>query len=328
MVPLLVATTLIWGSAFTAIKKAVAVLSPLDLAVLRFVLSSLLFAGLLLTLTRRGARFPRYTPVQWAWLALAGFLGVAAYHVSLNTGEDLLTRTSSEDVAAILAAFLIALVPLFTLLLAPLFVRERFNPRRLGGILVALVGTGFLVFWGRGVPIEPDALAGALVVLAAPLSWALYTLTIKRHFQGEDPLVLTSWAMICGTLFLVPLASDHFVADLGKLGPELWAWVLLLSAGATVFGNWAWNYALSHWEASRVGTFAYLVPLFGLLVARTQAGERITWQILVGGGLVLAGLWWANAVGSRPPRPSAATPRAGPPPRPRKRAPAPPRPGP
>lgn len=312
---LLVLTTLVWGSAFTAIKKVVEVLHPIDLAFVRFALAGLLFVALLAERRRRGHALPALTPREWAVVALLGFFGVVGYHVALNGGEALLSATASEDVAAILSGFLISLNPLFTLFLAPAFLPERIGGRRAAGALVALVGASILILWGRGTLIGADALWGAVLVLVAPFSWALYTLLMKRLVRGYDPLDLTAYSMIAGTLLLLPFVSGRLWTDLGRLDAPLWGWLLVLAIGATFLGYLAWNYALSHWEAGRVSVFVYLVPLFGLTVATLQARERVTPQILVGGALVLFGVWWANRSATRAPgRPGATTPGAGAPP--------------
>lgn len=308
----LLATTLIWGSAPTAIKKLVAVLDPVDLAFARFAISAVFFALLLVIQARRPAPLPVLTGREWGWVVLMGFLGVVGYHVALNGGEQLLASTTSEDVTAILAGFLISLNPLFTLLQAPAFTSERLGGRRTWGVLTALAGTAFLILWGRGVLIGPDALAGALLVLAAPYSWSVYTLVFKRYVRGHDPLAITAYVMIAGTLLLTPLVSPHFLADLNRMTPALWAWLLVLSLGATVGGYITWNYAVHHWDASRVSTFVYLVPLFSLAFAILQAHERLTLNIALGGTLIILGVWWANSSARATRAGRAATPQGDP----------------
>lgn len=299
----LVLVTLVWGSAFTAIKVVVRVLNPVDLALVRFAVAAVGFAGLLLFLARRGTRVVGFPPRLWLTMAALGLLGVVAYHVSLNVGEERLTRTASQDTAAILSGFLISTNSLFTLLVASLVTSERWGGRRTGGILVALLGTALLVLWGRGDLVDGRSLVGILVVLLAPLSWALYTVLSKRVYGQIHPLVLTSWAMIFGTLFLLPWGTSHLGADLRTLEPSHWAWILVLSVGATFGGYLVWGMALRYWDATRVSSFVYLVPLFGVLVATLFEGEHLTPQIALGGALILAGLAMANTVGRVPTRP-------------------------
>lgn len=291
----LVLTTLVWGSAFTAIKVVVRVLHPVDLAIVRFLLASLGFLVVLLVLRRRGAATLRFSRRQWGGFALLGLTGIVGYHVALNVGEDWLTQTASEDTAAILSAFLISTNSLFTMLLSPWVTRERLGARRIVGIFISLAGTALLVLWGRGTLVDRASLVGILIVLAAPLSWAIYSVVAKRVLRRLSPFVVSAWATLLGTLFLLPLASRGIVDDLVRLTPVHWLWILLLSAGATFFGYLVWAYALHAWDASRVSTFVYLVPLFGVLVATLVEGERLTPQIAAGGGLILVGLYAANS---------------------------------
>ncbi len=301
----LVGTALVWGSAFTAIKDVVRVYGPVDLAILRFVVACVGFAAILVVLRVRGVPVATFTIRQWALLLVLGAFGVGGYHVALNTGEQLLTETRSEDTAAILSGFLISTNSLFTVLLAPWVVGERLGSRRVLGVLVALVGAGILVLWGQGDLVDRDSLVGILVVLVAPLSWAVYTVIAKRFIRGFHPLVLTSWAMIAGTALLLPFATPSTVEGLGRLQAAHWGWILLLALGATVGGYVVWTLALQQWDASRVSTFVYLVPLFGVVAATLIEHERITLEIALGGALILAGVYAANSA-ARPARPEPA----------------------
>lgn len=320
----LLATILVWGTAFTGIKVLVQYLPPADVAVLRFFFGAIPFLGLWAA-RRRAWRRRRPMDARGALRILVlGALAVPAYHVALNWGEQILTTTASHDVAAGVSALLVATTPGFTFVLAVPALGERATLRRVAGLLVALLGVALLVFWGRGVPAEPAAIRGGLIVLLAPVSWAVYSILIKKELERLGPVELTTYSLLAGTALLAPFSLRGIWTAAPTLPLEAWVWAVWLGVAATFGGYVVWNVALQHWDATRVSTFVYLAPLAAVGWAVVLVDERVTWAMAFGGALILVGVWLAS--GRRGGTTSG--PTTGPPPPPATRTPAPPKPGP
>lgn len=310
----LLATILVWGSAFTGIKVLVQYMDPAEVAVFRFLFGAVPFLGLWIA-KRRAWRRPRPMGARGALRILfLGALAVPAYHVTLNWGEQMLTTTASHDVAAGVSALLVATTPGLTFLLAVPALGERATPRRFAGLLVALVGVALLVLWGRGVPTEPAAIRGGLVVLLAPASWAVYSILIKKELRNLGPLELTTYSLLAGTVLLAPFSLRGIWDAAPNLPLEAWVWGVWLGVAATFGGYVVWNVALQHWDATRVSTFVYLAPLAAVAWAVLLVDERVTWAMVLGGALILFGVWLAS--GRRGAATSAASTGPPPPPEP------------
>lgn len=320
----LLATILVWGTAFTGIKVLVQYLSPADVAVLRFLFGAVPFVGLWIVKRRAWRRRPPMDARGALRILLLGALAVPVYHVTLNWGEQILTTTASHDVAAGVSALLVATTPGFTFILAVPALGERATVRRVLGLLVALVGVALLVFWGRGVPTEPAAVRGGLVVLLAPISWAVYSILIKKELRRLGPLELTTYSLLAGTILLAPFSLRGLWDAAPTLPLEAWVWAVWLGVAATFGGYVVWNVALQHWDATRVSTFVYLAPLAAVGWAVVLVDERVTWAMAFGGALILFGVWLASGRRGQTTRGRS----NGPPPPPAAETPAPPKPGP
>jgi drug/metabolite transporter (DMT)-like permease len=301
----MVATVVVWGSAFTGIKVLAAYLDPVDLAVVRFAFAVGPFVALWAVFRPKWRRRGRLD-AGGAWrVFLLGALAVPCYHVALNAGEARMVATASVDVAASVSALLVATTPLFTFLLAVPLLGERATVRRVAGLIVALMGVGLLVVWGRGVRMEPAAMVGALLVLLAPLSWALYSVLLKRELsRGGGPLEWTTYTLLAGSLLMAPLTSTRIATGAAAMPAGAWVWAAWLGLAATFGGYVVWNLALRHWDATRVSSFVYLVPLSAITWAVLLADERVTVQLVAGGGLILAGVWLASSRRRRRPGPN------------------------
>jgi drug/metabolite transporter (DMT)-like permease len=214
-----------------------------------------------------------------------GFVGVA-FHQLLQAHA--LTLTSATN-----TGWLIALVPIWSAVLAALLLKERFGARKLAGLAIGFAGAVLVVTRGHldpsvlGVP----ATRGDLLVLASTVNWALYTVIGHGTIRRLGPARATAGAMLVGWLMLAPV----FVAgagwrDLAVLTPTGWSAVLFLGVACSGLGYLFWYGALRRVEASRVATLLYLEPLVTVGAAVVLLGERVDAMTLAGGLVVLGGV--------------------------------------
>ncbi len=268
-------TLLFWASAFPAIRVGLGGFEPGSLALLRF-----LVATGLLWLFLRAFRFP-LPPLSREDLprfALAGFLGIALYHLALNLGE--------RTVSAGSASFLIAASPIFTALLARFLLGERLNPWGWLGLGLAFLGVGLIALGeGGGVRLE----AGAGWVLLAALASALYFILQKPLLLRYPTGAATLYTFALGTL---PLLA--FGPKLLRLWPEAEASArlsaLYLGAFPGALAYLLWTYALARTPASRLSGFLYLSPVLALVLSYLWLGEVPHPLAFLGGGLALLGV--------------------------------------
>jgi drug/metabolite transporter (DMT)-like permease len=283
-IALLVVVTLFWGNSFIAVKVIVRYVSPLELVTVRFVPVALIFAALLLP-TRGREVWAMIRADGWR-LALLGLTGAVLYNTFLGWGE---TR-----VAAGTASLIIALNPTFIYTLSILFLRERFLWRRALGLAVAFAGLFVIVRWGSGRPIALDDVGYALIVMLAPLNWAVYTVSGKAVIARHPPLLVVGVAMIFAGLFSLIFVRPSLIAQLPTLPASFWWAVLFLAVPCTVFAFVVWFGALERMPAGRVAGFVYLSPMFAVTFSRWLLDEPVTSALLLGAAILIAGVYLVN----------------------------------
>jgi len=273
----------IWGSNFVAMKWVLVHLSPLIMGSVRAFLGGLcLFAIVWIS----GIPLPR-TGSEWRSIFV-----IALFMTTLSSACFAL---GIARVSAGLAGLLSNTMPLFTLLLAGPLLGERPGLLAWTGLLIGFVGTG-VIAWptvkGGGDPL------GILFVMAAPASWALGSILLKRqplHQVHPLAMVATQLLMSAAGLFVLAGIFEGF----GRFEParELWFPLLYASLPALALAFVIWTEILRRGSAVQASATAYLVPIFGVGFGALLLGERLSTLELLGGLLVLLGVVAVNAPG-------------------------------
>lgn len=277
VVAVLLVIVVIWGAAFSGIKVLLEQLSPNALTVGRLFISAATLS-LMLPFAPRG-KVVRHKGDGWR-LILIGLTGAAGYHLAINWGEHF--------VSAGVASLVIASMPVMVAVAAVVFLRERLGPRKLTGVLISFIGVFGLLVFSNG-DFEAGHALGVLITLGAPVSWAIYTLISKplsARYDGVRINLLGAWI---GAVLVVPLGVGDFgqIFALDALG---WFWLIYLGALSSAFAYVGYAWALSHWTASGVSSFVYLVPVSSLIWAFFLLGERPAVAALAAGALVIGGV--------------------------------------
>lgn len=274
---------LIWSGNMTINQLTVGAIAPSSIAFLRWVLAlAVLTPFVLPTAWRHRQALQR----EWPRLAFLGLLGMAMWQG--------LAYVAAETTSATNMGILGATVPLLTVLLSALILRESPTLGGIAGGVIALFGV--MVLLGRGNPLSLlilDVALGDLLMVAAATSYALYGVMLKRWPMNIPPWVML-YAQACfATLLLLPGYL------LGPMTPvdsyNMW---LILYAGipASIVTTFLWMYAIRRIGASKSSIFLNLMPLFSAIIAMLFLGERLAAWHLVGGGLTLVGVIMAQTL--------------------------------
>jgi drug/metabolite transporter (DMT)-like permease len=264
---------------YVAGKRALAELSPFDLALSRFALAAIVHAAVLYRLRIRVDR--RDLP----GIAALGLVAVAGNQLLFLGG---LARSTPGH-----AALLYATTPVFVFLIERVRGRERATAFKIAGILVAFAGTA-IVLAGRGVlgvAGARDMFLGDLMLLGAVILWSVYAVGGKVYAARYGGLGAGSLTLVAGTVLAAPVGLAFF--DWSRL-PALSAWgaasvaylILVTSTIAWLIYYWA----LGRAEASRVAVWANLQPVFTALLAWAVYGELLTVPFVAGGAMVVVGV--------------------------------------
>jgi len=271
-------TLLTWSSAYAAIAYALPAFTPGQVAFGRLLIGSICF-GLLLAVKR----VPMPARRDWPLVALLGVIGMTVYHLCLCLAE---TRIASGT-----AAILISLVPAATTALSAIWLGERFSPRALVGLLIALAGVVLVVLAsGKQVTFQPMA---ALVLVCVVCS-AIFFVRQKPLFARSSMLGVTAATFFAATLAALPFSLPGLQQHVMAASAERWMALLWLGIAPTFVGYIAWNTALKRAPASQVSSFIYLSPPIAVLIGWLWLDERPTALTLLGGAITLAGVVLTN----------------------------------
>jgi drug/metabolite transporter (DMT)-like permease len=284
-------TITLWASAFAGIRAGLVSYSPQSLALLRY-----LTASLALAVVAGVTRMPLPARRDLPGLALAGFLGFAFYNVALNAGE--------QRIAAGAASLIVASAPIFVALMAAARYGERLKPVAWAGILLSFAGVA-VISLHSGTRFELSF--SALLVLAAAVAQALYTVSQKPFLKRYSPLQFTAFAIWIGTLCLL-VFTPGLLRDLHTATLPATLAVVYMGIFPGAIGYACWSFVLSRLPASRAGSFLYLVSGIAILIAWVWLGEVPTLVELGGGVLVLAGVILVNVLGKERAKAPAALP--------------------
>lgn len=276
---------LIWGGTWIAGRIVAAEMPALAAAGWRFVLGTLTL-GLLVW--RSAGSLPRIGIADLARVCAMGATGILMYNLCFFYGL--------QHVQAGRGALVIALNPVAVALAAWLLMGETLSRVKVLGVLVALIGC--LIVIGRGDPLallRGDIGSGDLAILGCVAAWCAYTLIGRYAGRSLAPLTMTFYASLAGGLML--LLAGLAEGSLRSLPSVSWrAVAALLYLGVLGSGfSYVW-YAggVMRLGAARAAAFINLVPVSAVLLAAVILDEHVGLSVLVGGALVLGGVWLTN----------------------------------
>jgi drug/metabolite transporter (DMT)-like permease len=282
-----VAETLLAGANGVAIRFSNRELAPVWGAGLRFALAAILVVAIMMVLR---LAIPRGRDLLGAILfgllqfaGAFGFFYLALVQIHAGLGQTLL-----------------ALVPLATLLLAVSQRQDRLSSVSLAGTLLGFVGIG-LIYLNPGR--EPIPLQALLFVLASVLCFA-QALVVVRRLPHIHPVALNAVGMVTGALVL--LGASTLLGEARVLPERTETWVAL--AYIVIIGSvivfLLHVFVAQNWSASRASYVMVTIPLVTILLSAWLDQEPLTTGLLLGGLLVLTGVYIGALRNGRPSRPS------------------------
>jgi drug/metabolite transporter (DMT)-like permease len=267
----------IWGGMYVVSKVVLNVIPPFTLLTLRLVLG-ILSLGIVIALRPKA----NITRLQAWQIFLVGFVG---YGVSLGfqfVGTKLSTASNG--------ALVTSATPAFILIFAPFLLAEKTTTRRILALIISTLGV-VAVIDPRNAELSPALFWGNLSLLAAALTWALYSVLVRRMTQTTDVITSTT-IMLSGGLptgFLLS-AWEIKTQGIGAITPGIIGGILFLGIISTAIAMFLWNYAFAKLPAAVASLTFFAQPAVGSALGAIFLGEKITSLFLIGGSLIGIGL--------------------------------------
>lgn len=271
----------IWGGMYVVSKVVLEVIPPFTLITIRLILGIL---TLWLIVARRGGL--HITRKQTLQVIGVGWMG---YGVSIGF-QFVGTKLSNASNGALITST----APVFILLFAAWLLRERITLQRLLALGASSLGV-LVVIDPRSAQLSPEMFWGNLSLVAAAVTWALFSVLVRLVTRDLEALPMSLVAFLGGFLVSVPAGAwELSTMGIGEITWGVVAGVLFLGVISTALAMYLWNVAFATLEASVASLTLFAQPVVGAGLGAIFLGERLTPLFLLGGALITAGLWLAT----------------------------------
>ena len=270
-------TILFWSLAYVLTRLSLQYFSAFPLGFLRYGIAAL---TLLPVVLRRGMKPPRRADIPW-FFASGGF-GFFLYMILFNLGQ--------ASVTACTASVVIATAPVITALFARAFYREKLTGWQWAATGVEFIGVLILTLWNGALSLN----GGTLWLLLAALCLSAYNLIQRRLLRGYGALQTTSYSIFAGAMLLLVFAPAA-AGELAAAPPQQLFYVLVLGVfcSAAAYVSWTKAFSLAK-QTSQVSNYMFVTPFVTTLLGFALANEVPDRATLLGGGVILLGVFLYN----------------------------------
>ncbi len=276
---------MVWGASFVATKIALIYTSPDVVVWLRFSMGVVILGIAVLA----GRKFALPEKQDWPYFALLGFLGITFHQWLQSTG--LVTSQATTT------GWIVASIPIFMALLGWLALKEKLIWLQVVGILVSALGVLLVVTRGDLLLLASGKFGtmGDFLVLVSAPNWAVFSVLSRRGLKKYSATLMMFYVMVFGWLFSsVLFFAQGGLSQIGHIRWDGWAGIVFLGIFCSGLAYIFWYDALQSLPVAQTGAFLYLEPVVTVIVAAILLRERLYLATLLGGVLILAGVWLVN----------------------------------
>lgn len=262
-------TIFLWASAFPVIKLALQDFKAEHLSALRLIIGSILLCiiGII-----KKVPLPHLKDIPF--ILLLGFCGFTVYHTSLSIGE--------YYVNAGIASLLVSTTPIFSALLAILFLKEKFSKFAWAGSIIAFLGV-VLISIGNENKITVVVI-GVILILFASLGESVYFVFQKRYLDKYGFIPFTIYTIVSGAIFMLFFLPSSY-NEIQTASTTSLLTVLYLGIFPTVIPYFALAFTIQKIGVADATISLYLTPAVSILLAYVLLGGIPT-LIVIGGGII------------------------------------------
>ncbi len=279
-------TICIWGTTFVSTKILLDVFSPLEIMFYRFIIT---YITLIVIYPKRY----KTSLKEEGGFAILGIFGGSLYFLTENIAIQL-TLTSH-------VGFLLATAPILTALIAHVFTKdEKIVKTTWIGFIVAMLGVFFVIFNGR-FALE-HASFGEILAIVSALSWAFYTVILKKLGHKYPPIYTTRKVFFYAIVTIIPIliGSNYKFQMVKFMEPNVILHLLFLGLVASALGFILWSISVKHLGAVKTNNYIYLNPVITLAASAWILKERVTIYAGIGSILILAGVYLTQKKPNKP----------------------------
>jgi drug/metabolite transporter (DMT)-like permease len=270
--------SLIWGSSFILMKRGLEVFPPNEIAALR------LFLVFLVLLPSTIKHFSALKPSnRWAFLAV-GILGSALPYYLFVTAQ---TQISSS-----LSGILNSLTPMFTLVFALVFFKQKVRGISIVGVTLGLLGAIGLIYFSAEHAVNQSFTIYMILPIIASASYGINVNIIKTHLQSINPVAVTalSFALVGPFAGVYLIFFSDFIPHIQEPnGLIRFGYISILAIFGTALAVLIFNMLIKHTTALFASSVTYLIPIIAIVWGVID-GEEFNLTQLLFVGVILGGI--------------------------------------
>jgi drug/metabolite transporter (DMT)-like permease len=214
----------------------------------------------------------------------AAFFGVAFNMLTFFKGLSLTSPIS--------AAVIMVSTPMIVLTLSALIMKERMQKRMVFGIILGLVGTAFLILYGKSIGSATNAGLGNFLVLVNAISYGFYLIIVKKLMDKYNAFTFVKWIYLFGFIMVLPFGWSQFQTVEWALVPMGICWKIGFVVVFSTFLTYLLNLlSMKELKPTTVAVFIYLQPVFATIFAIGLGKDELSLVKIVSAILIFVGVY-------------------------------------
>lgn len=214
----------------------------------------------------------------------AAFFGVAFNMLTFFKGLSLTSPIS--------ASVIMVSTPMIVLVLSSLIIKEKLEKKKVLGIFLGLIGTAFLILYGKSSGNSSNGSLGNFLVFVNAVSYGFYLIIVKKLMDKYNAFTFVKWIYLFGFLMVLPFGWEQFAAVDWSIVPETVCYkvgfVIVFSTFVTYLLNLL---SMKELKPTTIAVFIYLQPLFASVFAIGLGKDSLSWVKVVSAILIFGGVY-------------------------------------
>ena len=276
-------TSIIWGTTWVASRIGVQHVPGLQISYIRqFIAGSLLLIFFFI----RGEKLPTWQQFRWLFV-------LSIFTFVLSNG---FSTWSVKYVSSGLAALISALYPLCVVIIEMIFFKRNNNTSlTFIGLFIGLAGVA-IVFYENAFHEQPEGYSyGVILGVIAMIGWSIGTIYIARNKYQMNPYYAIGWQMFFGSFLicLLALTTNNNIPFI-EIPSQTWIVIAYLVSFGSVVAFVAFIYTVKYLSPAIASLYAYINPLVAMIVGSILLDEPLTFNLIIGALITLAGVYIVN----------------------------------
>lgn len=256
-------------------------MGPFTFSTLRFSVGTLVMFGIVFW-----KRLPRPRGEEWIHLIFLGLLQTTFVFAFVMYGMQFVNAGKSS--------ILLYSMPIWSMVLAWIFLNEAVTVRKLASILFGTAGLLFIIGWDMFMKQNLQTIIGEVLIVIGAFSWGAANVLLKKKFREHNKLQISAWQMFFGTLGLIVAMMLTEWGEPVHITPMSVFAVLFSGVLASAFSFTAWFVVVSKIDTTVASVSLLFVPVFAIILSWIQLNETLDLGIMIGTILISTGVYLAT----------------------------------